>query len=145
MQAIQNATDIGAAILVTVVREFVGAVQAAYGDSAVATDGTIPDLLRNHVINRTRWLWLIEFPQMKAMQTPEREKLNASAEEVLKAIASREMNVESPTAATSSGNWNSENKLIMRTHPIPRPGIQGSTNANDYANPDGPTDSTEES
>ena len=36
-----------------------------------------------------------------------------------------------------AGMWNSENKLIMRTHPVIKPGPQ---RADDYANPDAPQD-----
>lgn len=38
------------------------------------------------------------------------------------------------------GNWDSENKLIMRTHPVPRPRTQFDPQTNTYANPDAPAD-----
>jgi hypothetical protein len=52
----------------------------------------------------------------------------------------QQFNVEPPIPPASNlqaGCWNSENKLIMRTHPVVKPGPQG-TNA--YANPDAPDD-----
>lgn len=140
MQNIQGSESLGADILTNVIREFVGAMQA--GGYEVATDDTVPDLVRNHVINRTRWLWLVEFPQLKVLQTPEREKLNRAAEDALLKISARELNVEPPTAATASGNWNSENKIVGRMHPIPRPGTQYQGDETGYANPDAPADST---
>lgn len=117
MQNIQNSTDVGAEVLLTVVREFVAALKSARND--VADDDTIPDLIRTHVINRTRWLWLCEFPQLRSMQTKEREKLNDSAQEFLTKIIEEQLQVEPPEAAESdtptTGNWGSETKFNMRT------------------------------
>ena len=142
MQNLQGSTSVGAAVLLTVVRELVGAAQA--GGYAVATDGTVPDCARLHVINRTRWLWLTEFPQLKSMQTEDRAKLNTAAEEFFQRVSNGEQNIESPngTAAVAAAGWNSENKLVPRTHPVPRPGTQFPGNANDYSNPSGPADPT---
>lgn len=131
MQAIQDSSSLGAAILLTVVREFVGTAKAAGYE--VVEDGTVPDSARLHLINRARWMWLVEFPQLKALQTEVREKLNAAAEAYLQAITAGKQSVESPTATTSAaGSWNSANKILPRTHPQPRPGPQG---ADAYANP----------
>lgn len=132
LEAIQGSTDIGAAVLDNVVREFVSAI--ASGGYATSDDGTIPDLIRLHVINRTRWLWLCEFPSLKNLQTDIRKSLNESAEKILLALTKREMSVEPPTAGTNpaSGTWNSENRINMRTHPVVRPPTAQST---DYANP----------
>lgn len=136
LQTMDNSNTVGAEVLLNVVREFVGAMQS--GGYPVNTDDTIPDVVRNHVINRTRWLWLIEFPQLKKLQTEERREANTAAEKVLQQLSTREMNVEPPTAAvTSSGNWNSENKVVGRMNPVPRPGLQSQGG---YANPDGPAD-----
>lgn len=40
------------------------------------------------------------------------------------------------------GSWNSENKIIMRTHPVPRPRTQFDPQVNTYANPDAAADET---
>jgi hypothetical protein len=40
------------------------------------------------VINRTRWLWLCEFPQTQKFQTPERAKLNDEAVKFRDQVAS---------------------------------------------------------
>jgi hypothetical protein len=146
LQRIQRSSDIGAEILTSVVNEFVSACRS--GNYPVGEPGTIPDLVRLHVINRTRWLWLCEFPSLKALQTKEREALNKSAEEALDKISTRQLNVEPPDGAvSSSGNWNSENKIVGRMHPIPRPANQpDNSNPNTgYANPDGPEDQGEDS
>lgn len=81
MNNIQGATDVGGEILMTVVGEFIGALQSS--QNPYATDGTIPDILRQHVINRTRWLWLCEFPTLKNSQTPDRKAQNDAAEKFL--------------------------------------------------------------
>ena len=85
MANIQGAADFGPEILQTVVGEFVEAIQQ--GGNQFAGDGTIPDVVRAQVINRTRWMWLCEFPALKSMQTPAREKLNMEAEKFRDAIA----------------------------------------------------------
>lgn len=132
LEAVQGSTAIGAEVLDNVVREFVSAIRS--GGYEATDDGSIPDLVRMHVINRTRWLWLTEFPSLRALQTAERKALNDSAEKALLALTNREMNVEPVTAGTnpSSGTWNSENRINMRTHPVVRPPTAEST---DYANP----------
>ena len=85
MTNIQGSGDVGAQILQTVVGEFVEAIQQ--GGNQFANDGTIPDVVRPHVINRTRWLWLAEFPALKSMQTEWRKSLNEAAEKFRDAIA----------------------------------------------------------
>ena len=63
----------------------------------------------------------------------------------LKELTQRRILVEPPenpdTSATpqNRGNWNSESKLIMRTHPVPPPATQFPPGP-DYANPDAPAD-----
>jgi hypothetical protein len=94
MANIQEAADFGPEILQTVVGEFVEAIQQ--GGNQFASDGTIPDVVRAHVINRTRWMWLCEFPALKSMQTPVREKLNTEAEKFRDAIAAGNPKIAPP-------------------------------------------------
>lgn len=65
----------------------------------------------------------------------------------LNRLADMKIRVELPDTADPTlapqnrGNWNAENKLIMRTHPTPDPISQyGPGSSSDYANPDGPSD-----
>ena len=81
MNNIQGATDVGGEILLTVVGEFIGALQSV--NNPYATNGTVPDILRQHIINRTRWLWLCEFPALKNSQTLDRKAQNDAAEAFL--------------------------------------------------------------
>lgn len=140
LEAIQGSSNIGTEILENTIAEFRSAIASA-GHSLPSDkkDGKkIPDLVRHHVINRTRWLWLCEFPQLKTLQTKEREALNEAAEKIITAISSREMNVEPPTGAVeTSGNWNSQPKVIGRMANTPRPSQQTTAT---YANPEGPED-----
>jgi len=48
-------------------------------------------------------------------------------------------NIDTNAAPQNRGNWNSEPKLIMRTHPVPLPSEQLPPGGG-YANPQGPTD-----
>ncbi len=63
-------------------------------------------------------------------------------------IADRKVLVEAPddpdttdgSGPKNPGTWNSENKIVPRGHPIPRPGLQQGAAAGQYANPDAPAD-----
>lgn len=63
----------------------------------------------------------------------------------IRELSARRILVEPPddpdTASTpqNRGNWNSECKLIMRTHPVPPPATQFPPGSS-YANPDAPAD-----
>lgn len=114
------------------------------GDYAVSTDPTlIPEGLINDAISISRWRFLVSVPAFRQLQTEERKKLYDDSVAKLGMIATAKFSVEPPEAETNppgTVNWNSENKLLMRTHPVPRPGIQFTPPANTYANPDGPDD-----
>src|SRR6266403_1482150 len=108
-------------------------------------DNTIPIGLFSDAIALARWRVLIAVPSFRQLQTPERKAAFDEAIKKLMLIATREFSVEPPVpdANPRTGNWNSENKLIMRTHPIPRPATQFTPQINTYANPDGPADQTD--
>lgn len=63
----------------------------------------------------------------------------------LKMLAERKVRTEEPDEADvdavpqNRGTWNSENKLVMRTNPVPAPGRQRG-GVGRYANPDAPED-----
>jgi len=136
---IQGGADGLAKRLADVVGEFIGSMNAA-GYPTVA-DGRVPDQLRGHILARTQWLFLTDFPALKSMQTDGRKKAAEDAEKLLEKIAQREAGaIESPfPPAAKTGNWNSEPRLVMRTHPIPNPSQQTGT-GDKYANPDAPGD-----
>jgi hypothetical protein len=143
---IQGATDQAPTYLADAGAALVGSCRA--GGYAVNSDGSIPGQYKNEVLALARWEWLNAFPQLKALQTAARQKAFENAKKVFDEIAAQKRNVEPPTAGANpaSGQWNSENKLVMRTHPVPPPGTQfQSSDPGDqpeYANPNAPADQT---
>jgi hypothetical protein len=105
-------------------------------------DNTLPLGLFDTAIAIARWRILIAVPLLKQLQTEERKQANEDALKKLLMIAAQKFAVEPPTADTlpRSGMWNSENKLIMRTHPVPTPSTQWTPQTDAYANPDAPAD-----
>jgi hypothetical protein len=71
LQNLQGANDQLAVKLTDTINEVRDAILA--GGGQLDQDGTVPDMLRNDVINITRWLWLASFPQLKSIQTPMRQ------------------------------------------------------------------------
>lgn len=139
LQAIQ-AADFLPDLLARVLGQARGSIAA--GGYAVGEEGTIPDQLTGDVVALTRWRLLISFPQMKALQTEDRRKAAERAEERFDLVANQKLNVEAPASVGSSpaSNWNSENKIVPRAHPVPRPGTQYQGTNTGYSNPDGPAD-----
>jgi hypothetical protein len=86
----------------------------------------------------------MSFPQLQALQTKERKEAASNGQDMLDNIANQGLQVELPDAASQgnprAGNWNSENKLINRTHPTPTPSSQFQNAPAPYANPNGPSD-----
>lgn len=109
----------------------------------------IPAGLHNDAIAIARWKLLVTLPSAEDIQSKERKAENDDALAKLRRISEGKYSVEPPTdapggeggtAANRSGNWNSANKILGRTHPVPRPGSQHSTDPDAYANPDAPAD-----
>lgn len=128
-------------IVANVIDEVRGYIIA--GDYAVdeTDDRTLPIGLFDDAIAIARWRLLISTPSFRQLQTEERRLAFEDALKKLNLIAQQKFVVEPPIPDTSrAGNWNSENKLIMRTHPVPRPATQFTPQINTYANPDGPPD-----
>jgi hypothetical protein len=94
-------------------------------------DSTLPRSLFADGIAFARWRLLIAAPQLRQLQTEERKKAFDDALAKLNKVAAGEFSIEPPippiTTITSAGSWNSETKLIMRTH-------------DSYANPDAPAE-----
>ncbi len=100
------------------VGKFVGAMRAA--GYPVNVDGTVPDQLRNHIAADAVWEWLKDFPSLKAFKTKERSDAAATAEKVYEKIVQKEYGaIEAPAGPDTTGNWGSDNALVMRTWPTP--------------------------
>ncbi len=136
-------------ILSRVVDEIQGAILSGnyctQADLAASDNsGKIPPDLHTAAIDLARWRLLVAMPALKAMQTKEREAAAERAQKKIEAIAEQKFAVRAPTASTTdspSGQWGSENKLILRTHPVPRPASQQPVDPDNYANPEQPEDS----
>ena len=143
LASIQGATDRLSQILPRIIAEVRGHIAA--GNYELGPDGTIPDALQEAAIALARWRWLVGFPQLAKLQTKEREQAYKDADEHIDRIAKGKHQVAGVSAAANprTGQWNSQNKLIMRTHPVPPPTTQWQDTDDTqrpYANPDGPSD-----
>jgi hypothetical protein len=140
-QPLDNTTKL-AVIVGNVVAEVRGSIIAG-GYDVDTSPNTIPAGLLNDLIAIARWRFLVSAPNFKAFQTEERKGLYTDSLAKLSLIAQQQYSPESPSPSeiVRTGMWNSENKLIMRTHPIPQPGTQyGPQDGTQYANPDAPVD-----
>lgn len=122
-------------ILVRVVLDIQGNIKS--GGYPCDPDSTkLPPGLLSAAVAIARWRFLISVPDSGTLATKERKDANDAAEAKLKLVAQQQWSPEAPTAPVnpSSGNWNAENKLIMRTHPVPPPATQLTETDTDYAN-----------
>lgn len=109
------------------------------------TDGTLPKGLHNYTVAIARWRLLLLLPKDESVQSKPRETAYDDAVKIRDRISQQDYYVEPPVAtAKSAGNWNSENKIVGRTHPVPKPASQFPAGTNDYANPDAPPDAARE-
>ena len=107
-------------------------------------DNVIPVGLFDDAIAIIRWRLLIAIPNFLQLQTEPRRQAFEEALKKLFLISQQKFAIEVDVVPTSprTGQWNSENKLIMAAHPIPRPGTQFQPQINTYANPNAPFDDT---
>lgn len=136
-------SDPSADLMDQVVAEVRDAIRA--GGYPLGEAGTIPMGLKNDCYSIFIWRFVSSLGEDKKLQTEKREKAEIAAQDKLKRISEKKYPVEPPTESTvsTSGSWNSENKIIMRTHPIPPPATQfpaTDPTQSPYANPDAPKD-----
>lgn len=123
------------------VKAFVGAMDAAEWDTLA--DGSVPDDVRNCVMDYAVWEWLKDFPQLDKFKTKERAKAYEDAVSDLSAIRKRTYGtIESPFGTDkTTGNWNCKPKIVGRTDPHPSPYDQLQlTPTPVYANPNAPSE-----
>jgi hypothetical protein len=138
---LQGGADNLPVILDRAIAEVRDAIRA--GGYDLDADGTLPLGLHSDCIAIARWRWLITLPDAaKPLQTEGRKAAFEAAQKKLSKISNQEWAVEPPDLDNQRryGNWNSENKIVPRTHPVPRPARQYSPQDGRYANPDGPLD-----
>jgi hypothetical protein len=124
-------------ILDRVVAEIRGYIRSG-GYAVDEDDNTLlpPSLISDSVVI-TRWRFLTSVPDLQAVQSDARKAAFDAAMAKLMMIAKGDWFVEPPIPSTTSnqfGNWNSENRLIMRTHPVPSPDSQVGQPDTGYAN-----------
>ena len=107
-------------------------------------DNVIPVGLFDDAIAIIRWRLLIAVPSFLQLQTEVRRQAFEEALKKLFLISQQKFAIEADVTPVNprTGQWNAENKVIMRTHPVPRPGTQFTPQTNAYANPNAPTDDT---
>jgi hypothetical protein len=130
-------------IVVNVTDEVRGYIAAGgYALDQTSDPRTIPISLFEDAIAIARWRLLIATPSFRQLQTEERRLAFEAALKKLALIAAQQFVIEPPVPDVNprTGNWNSENKLLMRTHPVPRPATQFTPQIDTYANPTGPAD-----
>ena len=123
------------------VNEFIGAMSAA--GYRVLSTGAVPDQLRRHIKASAVWHWLRDFPRLTAFKTDERKLANADAERIYEKIVNKTYGaLEDPLGTDqTTGNWNSNPKVIMRMVPTPPPSLQMQMAPTPlYANPNAPLD-----
>lgn len=101
-----NNTQQAVAILGRILTREVNAARGSIiaGGGRLDADGFIPDQLRPDVIAIARWRWLISFPQLKVMQTKERNDAYNDARDTLKDVSTGKIKIELPAAATAENN-----------------------------------------
>jgi hypothetical protein len=133
LKGLEGAGDQLPQILARVVNAARGAIRA--GAYRLGEDGTTPDQLDMEIIAMARWRWLTAFPQLQRLQTRDRRDAHDEALARLDLIARQKIAIEPPDKpdrsaprakiiSPKSGQWNSENKLLNRTHPVPTPEAQ---------------------
>jgi hypothetical protein len=132
-------------IVVNVTDEVRGYIAAGgYALDETSDPRTIPVSLFEDAIAIARWRLLIATPSFRQLQTDERRQAFEEALKKLALIAATKFVIipPDPDINPRTGQWNSENKILMRTHPVPRPATQFTPQINTYANPISTPDTT---
>ena len=119
LAGIDGANEQLAGIVARAINAARGAIRA--GGYALGEDGTVPDQFEADLVAIARWRWLIAFPQLQRLQTPERQAASDRGLARLDAVARQQLNVEPPVPGRSSasGNWNSQRRLAGRMRQWP--------------------------
>lgn len=140
-------TSVGAAvpdrvspILTDLTAEIQGMIASRADNPAAPSGSVIPAEFKARAVSIARWRLLITIP---GYQPGEARKLDyEKAEAYFLMVAQGKIRPRpeavpgTPAAVASQGRWNSNNKILGRTHPTPPPG----GNPGDYANPASPED-----
>lgn len=124
--AIKGKDDL-AQILTEVISKFRDAI--AGRENVLDKDGTLPAGLADYARDMALWIYITRgVPKNEGIQTKERkdafDKANTAMEDIRKGTIAIEPPGGWASNETPAQNWNSENRLVMRTHPVPPPAQQ---------------------
>ena len=132
-------------ILADLVAEIQGMIASRADNPAPPDAASIPSEFKARAVSIARWRILISIPgyQPGDARKMDYEKADAFFVKVAegKIRPRAEATDGAPAAIPTAGAWNSENKILGRAHPTPRPGDQ-SSGPGRYANDDAPQDDT---
>ena len=114
LAGLQGANEALPGIVGRVINAVRGAIRA--GGYALGEDGAIPDQFESDVISMARWRWLVAFPQLQRLQTPERQAAHDQSVARLDTVARQRVSVEPPApgARPASGSWNATVRIPGR-------------------------------
>jgi hypothetical protein len=131
-----------APILTDLVAEIQGMIASRADNPLPPTEDVIPSEFRARAVSLARWRVLISIP---GYQPGDARRLDyEKADDFFLMVAQgkirpRAQAEEDAASVPVSGSWNSENRVLGRMNPTPRPGMQGG-GAGRYANDDAPPD-----
>lgn len=132
-----------APILADLVAEIQGMIASRADNPAPPDEFSIPSEFKARAVSLARWRILISIP---GYQPGDARKMDyEKAEAFFMAVAQGKIRPRAEYVAgeaasvPTSGAWNSENKILGRMNPTPKPGAQNSGTGR-YANDDAPED-----
>lgn len=130
-------------ILADLVAEIQGTIASRADNPAPPSESVIPSEFKARAVSIARWRVLISIPGYQPGDSRKLDYEKAEAFFMQVAEGKRrpraEVAVDAPAAIPTSGTWNSENKILGRMNPTPKPGAQGGGSGR-YANDNAPTD-----
>lgn len=132
-------------ILADLVAEIQGMIASRADNPVPPSETVIPAEFKARAVSIARWRVLISIPgyQPGDARKLDYEKADAFFMQVAqgKIRPRAEVAVDAPPSTPTSGTWNSENRIVGRMNPTPKPGVQGGGTGR-YANDDAPADDT---
>lgn len=138
-------TDRLVPILTDLVAEIQGMIASRADNPTPPSEDVIPSEFKARAVSLARWRVLITIPGYAPGEARklDYEKADAFFTRVAegKIRPRAEVAEDAPAGTPPSGSWNSENKIVGRMNPTPKPGVQGGGSGR-YANDDAPSDDT---
>ena len=130
-------------ILADLVAEIQGTIASRADNPAPPDETSIPSEFKARAVSIARWRILISIPGYNVNDS--RKTDYEAAEKFFTEVAQGKRRPRAETAVgaaapiATSGTWNSENKIVGRMNPTPKPGSQTSGTGR-YANDEAPED-----